>query len=116
MKLPQEIGFVSLWAQDFENQRSAFQDLFGCEVHYESDGVAVVGGPSGQVVLQRAAAGTAHLDGTTQIGFYVDDLEEWVAYLSARGADIVAPGTDVGGGNRMVLVRVPGGQLVALVG
>ena len=114
---PGEIAFVALWTKDLPKQRRFFVEVMGFDVRQETPQALVLGaGVSTTVVLQHAFGATAHLDGETHIGYFVEDLGPWIERLRRAGALVLGEPTDVGNGHQAIVARTPGGQHFALVG
>lgn len=86
-----------------------FRDALGFEVEPYEDGEHYGYARRGQVHFHLAAP-DPHL---WSAYVYVDDVEALHAELRERGAEIVQPPTDKGYGLRDVLVRGPGGHVLA---
>jgi predicted enzyme related to lactoylglutathione lyase len=86
-----------------------FRDVLGFEVEPYEDGsqygYAQRGGVSFHVSVPGSGLWSAYV--------YVDDVEALHAELVDRGAEIVQPPTDKGYGMRDLLVRGPGGHVLA---
>ncbi|MEX0674743.1 MAG: VOC family protein [Gaiellaceae bacterium] len=86
-----------------------FRDALGFEVEPYEDGSRYGYAQRGGVHFHLAAPDA----GLWSAYVYVDDVEALHAELAARGAEIVQPPTDKGYGLRDLLVRGPGGHLLA---
>ncbi len=60
------------------------------------------------------AHGPANTRGLRHLAFAVDDIEETLARLEARGSELVGELVDYGGSNRLCYVRGPEGIIVEL--
>lgn len=116
MRLPKDIGFVSMWCLDLPAQRALFVQTLGAQVEYEDANAVVLGGSSAQVVLRRADWHNGHLAGSSHVGYFVDHLDQWMIHLAAQGVRIEVAGADVGQGRRAVVFRTPAGQFLTLIG
>ena len=87
-----------------------FRDALGFEVEPWADGSAYGYAKRDDVWFHVSTPGS----GLWAAYLYTDDVEALHAELVERGAEIVQPPTDKGYGMRDVLVRGPGGHVLAI--
>ena len=82
----------------------------------EGTGVAVFDRSGTPLVLHEAQGPTEHLAGSLQLGFNVDSLDKWYDHLIESGAEVWRSDVDLGDGRKLIAVKTPGGQFLALAG
>jgi catechol-2,3-dioxygenase len=116
VKLSSQIDFLALWCANLNAQRKFFEHVLGCSTQHEGTGVVVLDRGGTALVLHEAEGRTKHLAGSLQIGFYVESLDQWYDHLIEAGAEVWRSDVDLGDGRKLIAVKTPGGQFLALAG
>ncbi len=111
-----QISYIALWSKDLDANRGIFANLLGFPIVYEDADVVVFQTEGAQLVLQRARDADANLDGSIQIGFEVEDLDSLTQRLQNNGQMIMVNREKLDPGQRVTVVRLPGGQNIELIG
>ena len=107
---------MAMWCADLKRQRDFFQETLGHAIRYEADDLIVLDTNGPALVLHQADESLSHLNGTLQIGFYVDGLDAWYDHLLESGGEVWRSDAKLEGGYRLLAVKTPGGQFLALAG
>ncbi len=110
------ISYVAIWAKDLTENRHLFANVLALPIAYEDENIVVFQTDGAQLVLQRAVGADAHLDGTVQFGLVAHDLDAISDALRLGGYQIELDREELSMSQRVMVLRLPSGQLVEFVG
>ncbi len=115
--IPRTIGYVAMWTDRPATLRDFFVDTLHYEVAYEDESVIVfdLEGET-DLIIQRVDEQTRALNGTTQFGFYVDDVGALSSGLRGRGAVLSQEMLALGDGQFLSILQAPTDHAIELVG
>ena len=111
-----QISHVAIWSKDLRANRTVFANILGLPIAYEDDNVVVFQTEGAQLVLQRAIDADAELDGTIQIGFSVDNLDQVTEALKAGDLTVDIDREEITQNQRVTALRLKSGQSVEFTG
>lgn len=111
-----QISYVAVWSKDLAANRAVFANVLGFPIAYEDVNVVVFQTEGTQLVLQRAIDADAGLDGTVQVGFNVDNLDQVTETLKSSDLTIDVDREDLGQDQRVTVLRLMSGQTVEFIG
>ena len=118
---PKGIGAITLFAEDLDEAKRFYQEVFGLPVHFEDDDSAVFKFGDTLINLLRATAAVeliapasvASPDAGSRLQFTieVDDVDATCAELARRGGELLNGPMDRPWGIRTASFRDPGGHI-----